>query len=520
MDGAGGDAGPPSGWRAPIGVPVPSFGVGETAPAAPDPWTGATAGWYYVCASCPGANDDASNPSGDPTHPRITIPTPLPAGAVVLVSGQEDVDESFVAQGTAAAPVFVRAADAKAPPTFTTTLQVSGSYVIVENVHVGPADATDTDFGVNVPEGSDHVVIRHSDFDGNLQRAGGISVGTWNYAGAEVASQIVIDDDKVHDLGDVAATFDQDAHCIDITGSADHVWVTHDTLRRCSGDGLQIEAQTGRRDKVHHIYYGLNTADHDRQSGGWVKHATDVIVSQNVLHDFAPNSGGPGACTGFQYGPEEVWFLFNELYACSIGIDSGDNDPPGDGLHQYAIGNLIHDIHGPPGTNPYGQGGIIVRGGTHVAVIGNTIDMVDSGINVLPFAGDAIVVDNIVTNRTLAGLYHRDLDVEHASNAALLDANLFFRPAGTSFVWDGAAVGSVADLMTASGACAHCLEVDPQYAPGWWRLQVMSPAIDTGIAAPVYAEFASRYGIDISVDADGKPRPAGTGWDLGAYERR
>jgi hypothetical protein len=42
--------------------------------------------------------------------------------------------------------------------------------------------------------------------------------------------------------------------------------------------------------------------------------------------------------------------------------------------------------------------------------------------------------------------------------------------------------------------------------------------VEGGVADAVYDTFQTRYGIDIRYDADGRSRPQGMAWDIGAYE--
>ena len=51
-----------------------------------------------------------------------------------------------------------------------------------------------------------------------------------------------------------------------------------------------------------------------------------------------------------------------------------------------------------------------------------------------------------------------------------------------------------------------------------FRLLEASPAINSGSEAGVYTTFRERYGLSLSFDNAGQPRPAATGWDLGAFE--
>src|SRR5207249_4266336 len=92
-------------WAPPIGIPAPSFGIVETARPAPNPWVLPTPGFYYVDATQPTATDTA-NTFGTPGRPRQTIPTALPAGAVVELHGIYDASHSsprtIVASGNGA----------------------------------------------------------------------------------------------------------------------------------------------------------------------------------------------------------------------------------------------------------------------------------------------------------------------------------------------------------------------------------------------------------------------------------
>jgi hypothetical protein len=506
-----------------MGVPIPDFGIAETAPSAPSPWnasqsTNSGYRFYYVCPGCSGATD-SSNASGYPGRARQTIPSPLTGPSVVMLDGQIDSNMSFTGTGSPSAPVFVTSFNPSSPAHLTVTLAPSGSYIIVDGLWFGPRDTSDPEFGVYVGEGSSHIAIRNSEFAGNLNRAGGIALGTWGYTGTNSVSYVVVDHNSIHDIGDVSAVSDQDAHCIVVNGSDDHIWVTYNTLQYCSGDAIQIEAQTGRNQYIHHVYYGKNQAHHNRQTGGWVKHATDVIFSQNVAHDFRQNSGGPGSCYGFQYGPEMVWFLFNEGYACNIGFDLAGNDPV-NGQYSFIIGNIIHDTNSQLPTDVYNAGAMVIRGGTAVYVLSNTMYNVDAGVNVPPGSTAFYYYNNIVANRSNASAY--DLYLE--GNISVSIQNNIFSAAGPRFEQNGIIQTSVADFQASTGTCQGCMSADPLFvnAPGGdFRLAPGSPGIDAGSSAvsTVYDTFKSRYGIDISKDFAGAPRPQGAGWDIGAFER-
>lgn len=507
-------------WTAPIGVPTPAFGVNEIAPAAPNPWnsTSTTSGghqFYYVCPTCAGHTDSA-NPYGYPAKPRDTIPATIPAGSVVEVHGQIDTNQSFTSQGTAGSPVFVRGADYASRPKLTVSQTISGSYVILENIWWGPLNSSDTDFGVGLREGTSYVAIRNCEVSGNANRAGGVGMGSWSYSGSQSLSYVVIDNCNIHDIGDVNSPVDQDAHGITVNGSVDHLWVTNNQISYASGDAMQLEAQQGRRDKIHHVYYGRNHSHHNKQTGGWIKHATDVIFSQNTIHDHRAGNSSFGQCTGFQYGPEYVWFLFNHLYSCDVGLGFASNDPPGDGQYAFAIGNVIHNIHAST-TNPYNSGAVMAVGGTNLYFINNTIYDVDSGFSHPPGWTSLQLYNNIISNRTNASSY--DIYVESNTGAATIQNNLF--PASPRFYWSGATYTSLSAFQSGSGKGQNSLSTNPLLTdPGNnnFTLQSTSLAKDSGVLHSAYATFFSRYGISISKDYTGSARPQGPAFDMGAYE--
>src|SRR5262249_54839299 len=124
-------------WSPPVAIPMPSFGIVESAPPDPLLWGTAVPGFYYVDASNADATDD-SNPYGRPGKPRRTIPTPLQAGAVVELHGtyasSHTSPKGIVAAGTAAAPVYIRGVSTTKRPVVTSCWELSGSYFVVENI--------------------------------------------------------------------------------------------------------------------------------------------------------------------------------------------------------------------------------------------------------------------------------------------------------------------------------------------------------------------------------------------------
>ena len=434
-------------WTPPIGIPSPTFGINEVAPAEPSPWNTAIAGFYFVCSTCSAATD-SGNPNGHPGLPRTTIPNPIPAGSVVRLKGRLDGLVNIAASGTAGAPVFVRGVP-NDRPTLTREVETKGStYLVLE--HILFADRDGSEAGRLVIPGysgasAHHVVLRDSEFTGNINRAGGLFV----IGGASH----VIFRNRLHDMGDLNDAGDQDSHCMSLGGTASEVWVVDNELARCSGDGLQINAGVNNNALAHHLYIGRNFAHHNKQTGIWSKNASDVIISQNRFEDTAPSSSSTGACSGTQYGPQNVWWLFNTFQRCTWGIAIQSTSGLGNGTHAYVIGNRM-------------------------------IGAMQRAVSLWP---DSVRSVSVVNNTADAS----PLYIETQNSTHTVENNTT-----TSVYWGNGQGNSTARANRSPGQAT----------------------VDAGVVSAAYAAFQQRYGRSIAVDIEGRPRPQGAAWDIGAYE--
>jgi hypothetical protein len=48
-------------WQPPLGILMPPFGINETAPPTPNPWTTPAPGFFYVDATAPSATDSGKS---------------------------------------------------------------------------------------------------------------------------------------------------------------------------------------------------------------------------------------------------------------------------------------------------------------------------------------------------------------------------------------------------------------------------------------------------------------------------
>jgi hypothetical protein len=505
----------------PIGIPEPEFGIHEIAPAMPDPWDAPIAGAYYVDITHPAATDDDAA-TGTPAAPRRSIPASLPAGATVWIAGGPYPGATIHADGTSDAPVFVTAADPEARPVIEGGVGLSGRWLVVEYLDIAGPES-----GVGIATPSDHVVVRHSEVRDGEGGGSGLYTGRWNPEDdPAVAEHIVFWNNYIHDNGDVMADFDEDHHGIALGHHASHVWILDNEMARNSGDGLQVNAKKAYlAETLHHVWVGRNVTHENKQTGLWSKQATDVVFTQNVSWGHRPSNSSGGAGIGFQYGPERLWIIFNEIYDCEVGVGSstniGDEDGvAGTGEDVYVVGNLVHGIHkqdgSGPTTDPW-QSGAGLRFTDETAtkhVVANTIVDTDVAFTYPRGTGGVEIVDNIM----VASL-GRAIVIETPEGAAASSVGYGFFDPGAAIDWGG----SETDLagLAGLGQCMGCVAGDPSFvdaAAGDYRLQPASPAVDAGGPTDVAAIYEGLYGVSIAVDFDRAPRVVGAAVDIGAFE--
>ena len=516
-------------WRPPIGVPTPEFGIREVV-NLPDPWSGPVAGFYYVDNTHPDATD-SDNPNGYPEQPRLSIPglMNLEAGTVIYVAGGSYFDGGsryVTGTGTAEAPIVIMGNPAE-PPHFATKLCVlqGASYVIVENIEF---DGTLNDYaGMDIVQGAYHVAVRNCDLHDRqgtcLQIYGSVD---------EPVHDVVVFNCRVHDNGDWLAEYDQDYHGINVKAFASYVWVLDNELYHNSGNGIQVNAGSLERlPLTHHLYIARNEGHHNKQAAIALKQCSDAIVSQNAVHDQRPIGESPsdwGSGVGFQYGPENVWFLCNHIYDCCYGIYAGSTSGMGDGQNSYFIGNVIHDIHHDPAYayNPgsaWSNAALTLIGVPHRYIVNNTVYSVDAGING-PSGGLYEMVNNVIVDVTESAGNHIFIENGDAADAAVVQHNLFYQGGDPVRIqWAGSTVYDLAAFQSATGKGEGCINADPLFVDAEARdLHIAgdSAAVNAGVDHAAYTTFFDLYGIDIAVDVERYPRPDAGGMDMGAFEWR
>jgi len=520
----------------PIGIPDPKFGIDDQRPTRPKNWVTEKPGYYYINYQ---SGTDSRNTYGTPRHPRRTIPIPIPAGSYIevhgtyrhLIGGATPIlgkgnGKPWVANRSG--PVWIVGRDTRSRPDFTTLLVVTGSHVYFDNVRISQSGVFQV--GTAIPgHPADHIVLRNSEAQGvpssklsALVGAGGTSTGPVNH--------VVFYNNRLHDHGDVNAKFDADAHITALGRNASHIWFLDNVMFNASGSGAQVGGAYGGHETCHHIYYGRNKIYNTRQSGLWVKHATDVIFSQNDIRNIVDTrllyteSASPSSGIGFQYAPQRLWILHNTISNSSYGIFGGSTK---EGSWQiFAVGNVINNIH-RPGKLPYAKGAwaeaaIMMQGGTTRYIVNNTLYNVDAGINGPSVGTIYHLENNIVSKVTEPAGNHVFIEDAGAAAKSTLHHSILHQPGDNERIrWGSSVVSTVEAVQRSNRNTDACSNADPLLASpsnADFHLQSASPAVDRGMVSTVYRTFQELYGLDIAMDAGRNRRPAGKNWDVGAFE--
>jgi hypothetical protein len=184
----------------------------------------------------------------------------------------------------------------------------------------------------------------------------------------------------------------------------------------------------------------------------------------------------------------------NRVHDNGLGHVAGQHQSHGlyiEGRDHLIANNLIED-------HPFGFGIQIYPTNRGTTIVNNTI--VGSGHSGIVIGGSEGVSDIVVRNNIVAGSAKYGVEMDDSCPLRTIVERNVLRDND-----DGAVeIGDCRSVSTGKGN----IEADPAFvAPGDYRLQANSPAIDRAIAAYVPPR-----------DLDGRRRGTGRGYEIGAYE--
>jgi len=336
------------GWKPPIGIPKPEFGIEETYRMYDDPanrnpeltYTKNSEGGYYthyVDNSGDCHNPESVTDFGSPSDPLCNFPQTsetslLPPGSIVEIHG--DVYDGggrgwrrIGSGGTEQYPVFVRGYSENDKPLFTgygNSLRIGGTYLIIENIQVNNSLVFHKDFTTH-----DYISVRNVEITG---AGSGISMGKTNYS--------VFYNNYIHDT---AADFKGDTDVpsggvgIMVGSYSNHVWVSDNHVHGTGSDSFH--SGHGGVD-IRYVYVGRNEFHHDKENAIDIKAVKDFIISQNKVYGYRDScsSGADAIRVNDEGDQDNIWIIFNEIYDSDVGIA-----PYSATFRPYIIGNIIYD---------------------------------------------------------------------------------------------------------------------------------------------------------------------------------
>lgn len=535
------------GWVPPIGIPNPGFGIDTPImPTLPSPWTSNVANFFYVRQGASGSGN------GNPTAPIGTVPSTIGPGQVVVLDNTVTYTQNFrvTFTGTSANPGFLVGSSLSTTNrpvwNITTDSWIDGTWGIIEFIDFFFNFSDGCFWGQNV--NSNHLAFRHNIWRGN-------GSGTVNHASMQWASNVagssrdtvVIYDCTFQNLGVVNPGSDIDAHALKVDSDTVNGWILDSTFTNIGGDSVQLGPQNTTTDWTNnHCYMGRCTTNKTRQSAGWVKHARDIVFSQNTIFNQAgdrmdtnPPPTTPGSGLGLQEGADRVWMLYNHMYdfapsGAATGGQSGiqilqNLNAAVEGIELYAIGNVIHDITTSGGLGVHGQPAVTDA----IYIFNNTIFGVPFGIYHRNNNPRHVVWNNIIDNCSSAPLL---FDGGAVASGSSWRSNLL-SPDTTTIAVNFEAPGNrnFTQFVTQAGSRASGnINVNPTYVDSTntthgsrnFALVAGSNGIDAGRdpnpadsgRQNPYARFLSLYGLSIAIDTNGIVRPQAGLWDTGAFE--
>ena len=393
-----------SNYTMPVGIPDTEIDFTQLAPDRPSDWSIEHQGYYFIDY----AKGNDSLTYGNEKKPRKTIPKILPQGSYVEINGEYSHTSGGVIKiyGTGnsekwsaneSGPVWVTTSPDQLGNLTSSTVIVWGTNIFLSSLQISDnakiqVGSTSSGYAAN------NIVIRNSKLVGTIDMGNGTLLSARG-ASNTPTTNVIFYNNRVSDAGDINATTDIDAGLISAGGYASNIWILDNIGNNASGSGLQINASKPR-EASHNIYAGNNEFYNVRQSGLWVKYATNVVFSSNYVHDIISTKWSPAKGLGGQYEPNGLWIINNRIHDVEYGIRiPSTNKIDDESLKVYIIGNIIYDIHTESniGTaSAWESAAIHIQGADERFVYNNLIYNTPNGINVSATSGTTKIKNNVI----------------------------------------------------------------------------------------------------------------------------
>lgn len=537
-------------YTLPVGIPDPGFGLTDTLPTRPSPWNSSQPGYYYIDRH--GTCTDTSNTYGYPGNARCTIPSLITKGSYIELKGVYDYSSGGVNPIRTATdstkpngntwianvdgPAYVTSSDANSK--FAGNKVVArGSYLYFDNVNVDSTTIQIGTSGALADYDVDHMVIRNSVFVGDGATAeNGISVGGNSLSGV---ANVLVYNNTISNYGDMAVENDIDVRAVTVNPYVTNAWVLGNTIHTLGNTSVFAGGQFGDDPSLtRYVYIGGNHVHDGRVGGISVKNISDVIISQNYVHDLIDTDWSEGKCFGAQYSPQNLWIINNECHHARSGVKIGSTDAGTWNI--YILNNLLYDLKWQyhcsytgcrtgtyPDNGAYDEAALSLWGGTNLYVMNNTIYDSSSGIISPATNRNYFIENNIISNLSESGGHH--VWLYNLSGTQYIRNNLLYQSDGSVKIGWGVSTdySSVSSFQTATGKCQGCFSSDPLFVntSSYANLSIQSGSPAKAAALPassltsdVYTTFSTNYGTSINKDVISTSRPQGGTWDMGAYE--
>ena len=539
----------------PIGVAHPAKywgGIDPLAaqpPAEPDPWDTDVPGWYYVDNTHPDASD-AGN--GNRTVPRLTIPTNLSAGDVVIIAGGPytnllvfnslpgTVDNPIwiVGEGDPIIQIGATADD------YDPDVEIfNASYVFIRGLTFVGTSRPSTKYGgvIYINEDSHHVVIDnitirdYPEPDDCWGRAAIAFQFSSSWVRPQVCQYMLVNNVSITNYQcSWPPTCENGSQGVVMIDGVDHIWVLNSYFYHEAEDGIHIIGLHGRHDVTekrgphrglpYYIWVAGNTFNELGENAVDVKESKHVIISSNQMSYFRDTEywgwpagvGGGGqaiVCNdegnqneGGDESSDTCWVIFNRIDDCQYLMVNQSGNPT------YILGNIVTNIIVPE----YGSSSSIF-----ISKVKSYADE-DAGID----NGDVWIADNTI-DIFYEGVYINNTARHYSYNNLILgknadNSNYHYRVNNArissenigDYFYDASYPLNISVVN-----CTDCdnTNTDPVIDADYKPL-TGSPLIGrSSNICPAYDLFETLYGENIKYDINGKARPAGN-WTTGAIE--